>query len=310
LDHAARIPEENLSMSTFARNIIVTCGTSQLDLVPKSWKDMADKLQTLDEKTQIAEDTVKHIAEATFSVTVELFQKEYGFLSKEWQHLDDRVWKGKKNELKNNPFGAEVSSLVLMLKEPDPDLGRYGFDPQADRLTVLYSDTLTGAFCAALLCRLASEQWLMGPVDWAFRPGPQPASHRIRAIRVEGLSEEVADPQRVDNVFTDRIQDAMRPRSDVGADAIVYTGGFKFMIPILTAFAIAHEVDLYYRYEKVYQIRKTHVPPIFSEGIKRAFMNVPEAEKSGNPILRAIGSEIGPPGQRPPQTPLEIGSEI
>ena len=62
------------------------------------------------------------------------------------------------------------------------------------------------------------------------------------------------------------------------------------MIPIVTAFAIAHDVDLYYRYEKVYQIRKTHVPPIFSErDQERPSMNVPEAEKSGNPFLRAIG---------------------
>ncbi len=303
-------------MPTFARNIIVTCGTSQLDLARKKFEKLADKLQS-DEKTPIAEETVKQIAEATFNDTKQLFQKEYDFLSETWTQLDKRVWSGSKAERDNNPFGAEVSSLVLMLKEWEPHLSRYGFDPQADRLTVLYSDTLTGAFCAALLCRLASEKWEMGQVDWAFKPKPvsppaiqQLGAPRIRAIRVEGLSEEVADPQSVDNVFTDRIQDAMRPRSDVGADAIVYTGGFKFMIPIVTAFAIAHDVDLYYRYEKVYQIRKTHVPPIFSEGIKRAFMNVPEAEKSGNPFLRAIGSEIGPPGQRPPQTPLEIGSEI
>ena len=65
---------------------------------------------------------------------------------------------------------------------------------------MLYSDTLTGAFCAALLCRLASEKWEVGPVDWAFKPKPvrPPAIQRIGdpdAIRVEGLSEEVADPQ-------------------------------------------------------------------------------------------------------------------
>ena len=97
---------------------------------------------------------------------------------------------------------------------------------------------------------------------------------------MEGLSEEVANPRAVDDVFIDRIQDAMGPRSDVGDDAIVYTGGFKFMIPIVTAFAMAHEVDLYYRYEKVYQIRKTHVPRNFSEGIKAAFQNVPESERA------------------------------
>ena len=67
-------------MPTFARNIIVTCGTSQLELAPE-FENLADKLQRLDEKTQIAEDTLKQIAEGTFSDTEELFQREYGRLS-------------------------------------------------------------------------------------------------------------------------------------------------------------------------------------------------------------------------------------
>ena len=33
-----------------------------------------------------------------------------------WTQLDKRVWSGSKTERDNNPFGAEVSSLVLMLK--------------------------------------------------------------------------------------------------------------------------------------------------------------------------------------------------
>ncbi len=307
VDHAETIPEERLPMPTFARNIIVTCGTSQLELVDLNSKSLEDKLQRLDEKTQIAEDTLKQIAEGTFGGTVELFQREYGRLSGIWTQLDKRVWSGSKTERDNNPFGAEVSSLVLMRKEWDQDLGRYGFDPQADRLTVLYSDTLTGAFCAALLCRLASEKWEVGPVDWAFNPNLQTASQRIRAIRVEGLSEEVANPRAVDDVFIDRIQDAMEPRSDVGDDAIVYTGGFKFMIPIVTAFAMAHGVNLYYRYEKVYQVRKTHVPETIANAIKAAFQNVPASERVDNPILKPMGLDIKPPGQTCHRKPIPIG---
>ena len=292
-----------LLMSNRSRNIIVTCGTSQIEskYATSTLSISETQIETLKQSAvQLSDHTIAQVADSKFEdrKTQQLFNEIYGKLAVRWGDLDSRVWTNP-DQRRRNCFGAELSSLVLMRKQYDYDLGRYSFWEASDRLTILYSDTLLGVFSAALLCKLASEQWKMGTVDWAFRPdGPQPAHPpRVRAIRVPGLFEDVEDPKAMDDELVNRLRDAMHPRSSVCDDAIVFTGGFKFMIPILTAFAMAHGIKLYYRYEKVYDIRSTIIPSDYREAIRKAAEQVRAAQARDNPIQRAMSIQIDPPGQ-------------
>ena len=303
-------------MSNLSRNIIVTCGTSQIEskYATRALPISETQIETLKQSAvRLSDDSIAQVADSKFEdrKTQQLFNEVYGKLSDRWDQLDARVWMNP-SQRRTNLFGAELSSLVLMRKQHDYDLGRYGFWEASDRLTVLFSDTLPGVFSAALLCKLASERWNMGAVNWAFRPdGPQPAHPpRLRAIRVPGLFEDVEDPKAMDGELVKRLRDAMLPRSSVCDDAIVFTGGFKFMIPILTAFALAHGIKLYYRYEKVYDIRSTVVPSHYREAIQKAAERAPAAQAPDNPIQWAMSIQIDPPGQALDRQPIGPGPTI
>jgi len=154
-------------------------------------------------------------------------------------------------------LGAELATLGVMRYTKEERLdkeegldGRNSFMPDRDHVTLLWSDTLAGAFCASTVRQfLLEKKWIRD-------------SAHLSAIRIEGLKEQVefGKAEVVDGNIRKALEDAVLHAPPVDKHVIVYSGGFKSLIPMLTLFGQANQINLYCLFENSTILRRTYFP--------------------------------------------------
>lgn len=238
------------------RNLIVTCGTSQLGkekllnlIHPEEWDRLVDgEIGPMIDRDDDPDDRFQP---GNIAGEFAAFERIKDSLLGKWGELGDLE---SLREL-NNPFGAELTTMQLMLGDDDGNMGRKAFDPKLDHLTILSSETEAGVFCAVLLAAVVCD-----PRGWGMDP------NRIHDRRVPGLKEAVDDPRKVDQAIYAQLLEARK--TDAHTHAIVYTGGFKATIPALTIAGLVLDMKLYSRFERSPKLRVTDVPVTFDPPLK------------------------------------------
>jgi len=238
------------------RHLIVTCGTSQIEekriqkameaaLAGKSGKDLSTERKTW-EKWQ---NHRKKLLEATEGIDNNAFLQITGKISAAGGQLTEdgqyceillsgliKKWSEMKTVVgtDNNPFGAEISTLYKMEKKSL-------FTPAKDSVVLLYSDTLSGAFCAGVLYRLLTKVYKMPPANLTL-----PA-------RIPELREK---PRNVVDAEDNTRIALLEARKEDAENMFVMTGGFKSSIPILTVIALLKGDPIYYLFERSDTLRQ------------------------------------------------------
>jgi len=231
-----------------SRNIIVTCGTSQVEAAKvayvlrkarevrlPSWTAAREYLRNLQMTKSPAQWDTWWRNDPDACAYSQVFADVLAACWEQIGNLDDLI----KNE--RNFFGAEISTLYKMFQESPPV-----FNPRRDRLVLLYSDTQIGAFCVSILWRL-----LIHEQAWKMR-GEQIAIERVPELREEPTDAQAAERELVQAILDNHQED--------GCNAFVITGGFKSVIPIITVYALVYGDDLYYLFEKSTQLLKLTLP--------------------------------------------------
>ncbi len=240
------------------RHLIVTCGTSQIEekriqkareaaLTGKSGKDKEVERKAW-EKWQ---NYPKKLLEATEGIDNNAFlqitgqaKSAGGQLTEDGQYCEVllngliKKWSDMEKVVgtDSNPFGAEISTLYKMEKESL-------FTSAEDSVVLLYSDTLSGAFCAGMLYRLMTGAYKMPPAN-------------VTPIRIPELREK---PRNVAAAEDNTRIALLEARKEDAENTFVMTGGFKSSIPILTVIALLWGDSIYYLFERSKELR--HVNP-------------------------------------------------
>lgn len=236
------------------RHLIVTCGTSQTEI---------DKLLQIKEWGSEERKTVEYIntdvkrQSPMDGISDSLFDQVAGrgryakeppeigrhaaaladALAQHWTILPERIGNDR------NPFGGEISTLYKMAKTQPPS-----FDPHADTLVLLYSDTLEGAFCAGALDRLLRDERTWGiPLE------------RIAAKRIAELREEPRDAELASENTRQALVDNRKEGNGI-QNVFVITGGFKSILPLITLHALVYGDALYYLFERSKELLKVDLP--------------------------------------------------
>lgn len=244
------------------RNLIVTCGTSQIEqrrlqkakdaaLINKVIKEKRSEEKTWQSLFEYTENVQKPAQGIDDQFIQQLISQQTGKqltgegqfcktlsdgLVRRWGKINDDIGK------LDNPFGAEISTLHKM-KTTSPSF----FDPATDSVVLLYSDTGGGAFCAGVLYHLLTHQQVYAM--------PQ---NNITCKRIPELREE---PRNV-VVAEDETRKALlraRKKQEGIKNIFVMTGGFKSTLPILTVIAVLYGEPIYYLFERSKELR--HVDP-------------------------------------------------
>lgn len=216
-----------------ARNIIVTCGTSQIELgkfnIIREHVNSGDRLNELNDISKYTcglEGTDHPVA---------LFDNAIGEKETHGTHCKNLVdilcdltkYLSTKIGTDYNPFGAEISTLHTMCKE-------VVFDPAQDSIKLLYSGTNKGAFAAAVLHNLLAKIYNL-------------TSEKIEACCIKELREE---PMSAEEAESQTQAHLLAARDDNLKNIFVMSGGFKSIIPTLTLCAITRNDPVYYLFEK------------------------------------------------------------
>ena len=208
-----------------ANNLIVTCGTSQIDAERIAGIGDLRKRQRkprLEEASydRLRQDSAKLVHDGYFDAAENEpeFKQLQVILEDNWAERHALVSRS------DNPFGAELSTLIMME-------AKQRWMPQVDQVTILTSETKPGAWCGAMV-----QQVLQGQM------GVKDAQCRI----VPGLRETPADPNGAVGNLARKLLEHLKPRQK---NIIVMTGGFKSVIPCLTIFSLVFGAELIYRFE-------------------------------------------------------------
>jgi putative CRISPR-associated protein (TIGR02619 family) len=211
-----------------ARHLIVTCGTSHIEqrkLVTLRLDRDPWYANLADDNRPIDDDRIKYWPEhRKFETVVEALQREWPRLRSFIRHPE-------------NPFGAEISTLAKMEEANE-------WSPAEDTITLLYSDTEAGAFCAAVVRYLLEEKWGVPKAN-------------IEAKRVVGLKEEPENAIIAEKNFSEAVKEAMK---EGHTNVIVMTGGFKSVVPCLTIYALLFGIEMFYLFERSDQLQRIHLP--------------------------------------------------
>jgi len=127
---------------------------------------------------------------------------------------------------KNNPFGAELSTLIRM--EAD---GKW--TPDQDSITLLTSDTQVGMWCGK-----AINIALTGIYDI-----------EVQLRKIIGLKEDFESGKNASISLVDALRCNLKP-TDKWKNVFMITGGFKSLLPVMTVAAMLYGFSLVYLYEK------------------------------------------------------------
>lgn len=222
-----------------SRHLIVSCGTSQIEKEGLLGR-LSLQQKTLDYCRGLENDH-KPINEETPDVLDKRIEYKdlIGNLVNKWNDLLRLIG------TRNNPFGAEVSTLAKMKEENK-------FDPTSDSVVGLYSDTMGGAFCAAILRGL-----LIHSSTWNMTPGC------VTLKRVPELREDPDKPEKAEENLCAYIVESLEEEKSV----LVVTGGFKSGIPFFTTVALEYNVPMFYLFERSKNLRRL-IPPAEVQQVK------------------------------------------
>ena len=269
-----------------ARNIIVTCGTSQiegekLDIISKyAERGFCDRAKNIRKAGK------EGITDGCFGDFIDETTKDGSYckemadiLAAKWDAIDEYIGE------EGNPFGAEICTLYKMTQEKPS-----AFEPGMDQIAILYSDTEPGAFCAAILYNLLTH-------NNAFRMSLE----RIKHKRISKLREVPVDVSEAEK----NVREALfRARNDEVPNAFVMTGGFKSIIPMLTICAIVNDDPIYYLFERSDELRcliLRNQVEVLEEGRWRSFWTRHSSKGSKKVVIIEVETGTGTP---PPPKPL------
>jgi hypothetical protein len=126
---------------------------------------------------------------------------------------------------------------------------------------------------------------------------------RVYERLVPGLKEILWEGEKaidVDLSLTQHLKGSLekvqQEQSECTGHAIVFTGGFKSSVPMLTYFAVFHNLPLYCLYERSDQLRVVVPPPAFQahlgpflQGLK---VQLAKSKGEKDPLFEALGSAV------------------
>jgi CRISPR/Cas system-associated protein Csm6 len=277
-----------------ARHLIVTCGTSQTDrkkleeieasCTPDAWKQLNQYLfgSTAGKRGGIT-GSPAGINDVCFREVTGVVKKKDGTLTNDGisaktlaEGLKSR-WGdiGKFIGNDRNPFGAEICTLFKTTH-----CHPAAFEPTSDTVTLLYSDTLPGAFCAGVLYLMLTDSGVFA----------MPLASVI-GTRIPELYEE---PRDVDLAEENTRSCVLEARKEDRENIYVISGGFKSIIPTLTTYALIYEEDIYYLFERSKDLRKlTPLAEVISPDKRRRWLFSRDREVGSNQVQVTIRVRTG-----------------
>ena len=249
-----------------SRNLIVTCGTSQIEkrklncIIKQEGREAHRKLYPLkDYAKKVLEATSEGISDNYFQQVIGKSEGNPTEQAKHCQTLVDALvnqWPNidKVIGTRYNPFGAEISTLAKMAKQgprkrDNPsEFEEPVFNPQQDKIVLLYSDTLPGAFCAGIFYKLLTHS-----DTWSIPP------NHVDAKRIAELREEPRNVMEAEYNLCKALLGARKEQDEI-QNLFVMTGGFKSIVPTLTVYALIYFDDIYYLFERSKELRRLNLP--------------------------------------------------
>lgn len=195
------------------RHLIVSCGTSQID--EKKLNLLKYQRPELSSVISVTE----HTPDAFNPEALALANK----IAEVWG-----VWKNEIGKRPTNPLGAEIATLEMMQREKT-------FTPKEDTIGILYSETVNGAFCAAVLRKLLLSESIFGVSDL-----------KINLVLIREMKEKSSDADKAEENLCKQILAHLKEGQN---NSLVITGGFKSVIPFYTTIALYYGIPMYYLFE-------------------------------------------------------------
>jgi putative CRISPR-associated protein (TIGR02619 family) len=224
--------------------VITPVGVSMLENVLKRRQQLQSlgmptvrEVEQLERRCRRGELTAQQAAgleDTSAQETAARFERAFTAL---WESQEQRYTvDGGRRKRKYSP--AELASLSLLDLQPD------------DGITLLYSETARGAFCAAVLERLLSS-------GVAVHSGLETQTQMIEGLQVEDLGRFT--DQGVVN-YVDAVDQIVAAQKEGTSVLLNITGGYKGVAPIATIIAMALGVKVCYLYEESDQL--LFLPPL------------------------------------------------
>jgi len=308
-----------------SRNLIVTCGTSQIEerklncIINVALREMSSLQERREARRKLdpLKDYAKEVLEATSEgISDNYFQQVIGKSSQaggnpteqeehcqtlinalvnQWPNIDNVIG------AKYNPFGAEISTLAKMEKQgprrrENPDeFEPPVFNPQQDEIVLLYSGTRPGGFCAGVLYKLLTHS------DTLAMP-----PNRVETQRLAELREEPRNVTRAEKEVEEALLGNRKEQGEI-QNLFVMTGGFKSIIPALTVYALIYGDDIYYLFERSKELRRLSLPgEVKSESKGRwwHFWRRQSIDGSKRIVTIEVDTGTGEPPTPPPDPPI------
>lgn len=258
----------NAQLSLLKTNLIIPCGTSQLEKLlgmkpplscsctTRSKVKEAFTLQLgVEPEVYLGSRPVKGaIDEIVDRLVIEL-QKELDEKTEDRhkkvpkpEHVRDNWWA-------ENPFGSELSTLIRL--EDELHLApRESYTPP-HRLVLVASETPAGLMARRVLLKvLAHERGyrlkLLNPQE-ETSAGPQPG---VKEEMVAGLTEVPNNPEEAEMSLVEIIRRNLLSIESGWRNLFLVTGGFKSILPCLTMLSLLYGIEMVYLFEHSPQVQR------------------------------------------------------
>jgi len=217
-----------MSETPTRRNLLVTCGTSQIS--PLKFKS-----DGMDEELKSYITDLKSSLQGSLPLLNDLDQLP---VLEKAEHISRVVLKywDRRHELKglSSIFGAEISTLASMEAKGDD----FYWNPETDHITLIATQSITGLFAALAVQKIISSGWKV-PND------------QISIRMVEDLNENPKDLDQAMYNLAYHIGESLKESSvnDKWENRFIASGGFKSIMPCLTLFSFLFGIKLIYTYE-------------------------------------------------------------
>ncbi len=224
-------------------NLIITCGTSQINPDKKSLWSGIDASLTIEFFRDLKRRDNRPNPQAFYQNHNKLAGRLLTTLLNRKEELSNST-------LSDSPFGAEISTLYKLKELGKPtengnSTNWRGWTPEKDTCyTILSSDTPDGYFCAQILYGLLVNQGF-----WQIPPEKvKPVSDQTVIF---GLKPDAANAKQTETGLANLIQRVHehKQQEEQCRNVIVASGGFKSILPYLSLFALLHCWEMVYLFE-------------------------------------------------------------
>lgn len=214
------------------KNLIVTCGTSQIQKNKYASSAAADKgalLEYID----------RFVPEKWDETTCDLDfldTKEVGEWAEKFAAVCLRGWENRAEwvGVRNNILGAELNTLVAMEKEG----GVYAWDPAQTVFHLIASQSKSGLFAARMVKEVLARGWQIDPA-------------RISIEMVPGFNQNSSQPDQALYHLANVVARVLKQdrKDDPWENVFVSSGGFKTSLPLLTVYSFLFGITMVNTYE-------------------------------------------------------------